>query len=621
VDDTVKLPFLAPKGLGQYCSFNFDSGSLDRYVLVDSTPTIRIEPKYHWNSEWLWFAVRSKSWAGKTPHFLINKADRFSTPTTEECQAVWSTSPDTNTWYKFANQAVGATDIEFYHDSAFPSGMIYVAYLPLYPFSRVQRKVTEWASSDPRVTDTPSSTNFILGYTTARDNGDGRTVPALPYYAFMITNENENTKNNMVLTAGNHPSETIGNFQLEGAVNWLLDGSPEAELILDWFNVYVYPCVNPQGRWGGWFRSCPEDATRDHNREWDDTALEDVHAFRDAMAADTGSTIEVSIDFHASAGDTNGYMWAVDHTSALYANWLAKMIEWQANFTYADNNYSTMLTQQWMTAFSSKLSITCEYGANHTDGIAEWVTQGEYAMLSIEAMLLEDVFTNGPAIVQVGSYDFNGSTDRIDWASVQNLVGTPVSVSSWVKLDGFTTPNDYIFHAHASGNTNYALLVSLVGTSTIQFVRNGATILTKAGYTVALGSTWHHILVTHDGVITTHASAHVYIDNTECTTYVNEVNGATEVAPAGSWSVGGRIYDDTRNFDGHICQVAVWDRVVNSTERASLAAGYAPDVAAPTDLIFYWKGNTDSEVASPGGNGTADGTTYVADDGPTIIYE
>jgi len=69
--------------------------------------------------------------------------------------------------------------------------------------------------------------------------------------------------------------------------------------------------------------------------------------------------------------------------------------------------------------------------------------------------------------------------------------------------------------------------------------------------------------------------------------------------------------------------MAVWSRVITSTEIANLAAGHAPDLAAATDLEFYWKGNTaslDDEITS--GEGTADGTTSVTGvgNGPGIVY-
>jgi len=100
-------------------------------------------------------------------------------------------------------------------------------------------------------------------------------------------------------------------------------------------------------------------------------------------------------------------------------------------------------------------------------------------------------------------------------------------------------------------------------------------------------------------------------------------NGATEDAHAGKFCMGGRTYDDARNFNGKIAQVGVWNRVLTAGEIANLAAGYAPDLAAASGLQFYFKGNTSSLVAvPPTSTGTADGTTSVTGvgNGPSIVY-
>jgi hypothetical protein len=54
---------------------------------------------------------------------------------------------------------------------------------------------------------------------------------------------------------------------------------------------------------------------------------------------------------------------------------------------------------------------------------------------------------------------------------------------------------------------------------------------------------------------------------------------------------------------------------------ANLAAGYSPSLITPAPS-FYFKGNTDSLTAAPGGAGTADGTTQLtgAGTGPAIYY-
>jgi len=592
---------------------NFDQGAATS--VVDSG-SIRIAPRTDWNSEWLWWAARSDRMGGKTPHFLIAKASRVTAPAANENLAVWSTALDTDTWYAFDNQSVGASDIEFYNNAPFPNGRIYISYLPLYPFARVGRVFREWIK-DARVT------LKYAGQATPRAGAEGRRAPGLPFYGLLVTNASGYTKNNMVLAAGTHPSETRGPYQLEGAMNWLLGGSPEAEFLLDWFNVYVYPCLNPQGVNGGYFRSQPEDATKDPNRYYDTPGtLEQIDALVAAWTANHAD-IEVGVSFHAYADDSTTIGFAVDATEALHAAFAAKMTALEA--TYTINTFNTAGTdfKLWLDSYSAALSVDQEAGSHTSHTVAKIKTYGEETLKSITALHADGKFTNGPGI---GSRDFNGATDRIDWASAGNLTGHALSISFWVNCDALNAAaNQYVLCIHDASDASFGIIVNISHATNkyIGFLVNATTDLQQSSAANAIVlDTWQQFIITWDGVITTASSVHIYRGGTELT-YSVTTNGATETTHSGSWSLGGRKTDDNRNHDGMIAQVGVWNRVLTAGEIANLAAGYAPDLAAASDLLFYFKGNTSSLVAvPPTSTGTADGTTSVTGvgNGPSIVY-
>ena len=125
-----------------------------------------------------------------------------------------------------------------------------------------------------------------------------------------------------------------------------------------------------------------------------------------------------------------------------------------------------------------------------------------------------------------------------------------------------------------------------------------------------------HVLITHDGTINDSTTVKIYADNAG--TYGDDINGASETASTGKWCIGGRTYDDNRNFDGKIAEVAVWNRVLSAGEIANLAGGYAPSLV-PTNLVFYFSGKSDDLTAEVGGEGTATGAVYDAAH-PTIDY-
>lgn len=582
----------------------FDSGSA---ASVIDTGTIRITPRMDWNSQWGWFAIRSDRLGGKIPRFLVAKANRYNTPAASETMAVWATSLDTDTWNQFDNQSVGASDIEFYNNSPFPNRTIYIAHYPMYPFSRIGRVFREWIK-DTRVT------LKYAGQATRRANAGGLTAPGLPFYGLHLTNASGYTKNNLVVCARNHPSETQGSFQLEGAMSWILGGSAEAEFLLDWFNVYVYPCLNPQGALGGYFRSSPEDATKDHNRYWDVDTLESIAAFRAAINTDTSGVVDVGVDFHGSIGAMYTYASLPDNTTTLAVALETEMDVYDP--TYYDEALALSTTSvAYLESLGADLATSAELGLLNTKTIANWKTAGQYVLQSITNMHADGRWPNGPG---VGSRDFNGSTDRIDWSAVWNPSGSAFTISAMVYMDGNAT-NSYLLCIHDSGDTSYGLVFNLTNNTQVNLIRRAATV-DYIWYKAALVplTSWHNVIITSDGGLLS-GSVSIYLDGASQTISFDNGSGS-ETAHTGSWSLGGRIYSDTRNFDGKLAQMRVFDRVLTAAEIALEAAGV---VTTTSGLKFYFKGNTSSLVATPPtSTGTADGTTSVTGvgNGPSIIY-
>lgn len=355
--------------------------------------TYRITPINHWNNQWAWWAFRSRTIAGTTPIFKIAKADHYNLEAGERL-CCWATQSDTDTWYDFDNVTIGAVDIEFSNDAAFPSNTyIYVSALPMYPFNRIQRKVNQWSTSR-WVNQTPSTTNFIISNSTSRLTMDSRIVPALPFYGLKITGDRIGSKNKAILSSCNHPSETPGPFALEGAIDYLLGTSAEAEILRDYFEFYVYPCLNPQGVWSGYFRSCPQDATKDHNREWDANDLECTTAFRAAMVADTGGTIDVGLDYHSemTATDIYGSVQTGD-TGGNYDYFNTEMQALDADFNLSASDIQDSLRYLWKGTYSASLAMSVEHGGELARGVASYKTLGENTMKALYEMQVDGRFT------------------------------------------------------------------------------------------------------------------------------------------------------------------------------------------------------------------------------------
>jgi hypothetical protein len=365
--------------------------------------TYRITPRKSWNSQWWWYAFRSSAIAGATPHFLLAKAGHYQDSYATQRYCCWATELDTDTWHEFDNFSIGAVDYEFYNDDPFPAdSTIYICHNPAYPYSRVQRKIGEWSAS-AKMHETASTTDFVFDTATARDNRDGRIAPALNFYAFKLTDAGSaETKNKAVLLTFNHPGEGDGAMSFEGAINFLLGGSAEAETLLDWFEFYCYPCSAPQGLWGGYYRSEPQDPDRDHNYWSSSGVLESIDAHKIAMLADTGGAVHLALDMHAANRWCDGYHHLVVDSLATGENqafYDAVVARNGANFAYRTG--STSLCSWWAANLNGggvlKVNgVTEANGRNTYTMITDYKKLGADLMGAIYDLLIAGKFPNHP---------------------------------------------------------------------------------------------------------------------------------------------------------------------------------------------------------------------------------
>jgi hypothetical protein len=115
----------------------------------------------------------------------------------------------------------------------------------------------------------------------------------------------------------------------------------------------------------------------------------------------------------------------------------------------------------------------------------------------------------------------------------------------------------------------------------------------------------------------------MYKDGVESASYAAVQNGSGANTASGKWVIGGFYEMDNFNINGRMAQNCVWNRVITPTEIANLAAGRAPDLAAPLGMQSYLKSNTASLAdAVDAVDWVADGTTQLTGvgNGPAIVY-
>lgn len=141
-----------------------------------------------------------------------------------------------------------------------------------------------------------------LPMTLSQTDEIGQIVPAQPIRALTIGGG----VRRIVLMAGQHGYEDIGDLCLRGAIgHLLLPSSGPLRAAATW---HIYPQANPSGRYGGHWRGAwePGKPLSDPNREWTAaTAMDCTTKLRSRILADTGGSFAALVDFHSNNG--NGY--------------------------------------------------------------------------------------------------------------------------------------------------------------------------------------------------------------------------------------------------------------------------------------------------------------------------
>lgn len=187
------------------------------------------------------------------------------------------------------------------------------------------------------------------------------------------------------------------------------------------------------------------------------------------------------------------------------------------------------------------------------------------------------------------STDFNGTTDRIDYANFKDFDTGNFSVCMWAYHEDVSS-NQYLALSQLSGDASNGRFLfwhsSFIG-GAVSFTFNTSSSTgqrASATGTVSI-NTWHHFCSTTDNVHTNMDGTKMYIDGSEITYDTDTDGSGTATDGSGSFVIGGRIQDDNRNFNGKIVGYGIWSRILSDAEVASLADGFMPE-CFPEDLIF-----------------------------------
>lgn len=250
----------------------FDSGNI--IVNDASSPSdIRLEiRKDHQSDFYQWFHFRVSGVKDTPLTMTIEKAD----------QAAY-----VDGWPGYKARVSYDRETWFMVDTTFDGKNLIIKHTPevdnvwfayFAPFSMDRHfDLVAWAAT------APMATNTVLGQTL-----DGQDLDMIT-----IDNGNGAEKLNCWLIARQHPGESMAEWWMEGALNFLLDEeNPTAQKLLDQCRFHIVPNMNPDGSARGHLRT--NAAGMNLNREWAEPTMEEspeVYLVRQKMH-------ETGVDFH-----------------------------------------------------------------------------------------------------------------------------------------------------------------------------------------------------------------------------------------------------------------------------------------------------------------------------------
>ncbi len=259
-----------------HISQNFDGGNIE-IVSAESASDIRLNIRHDKDSQFYqWFYFRLSGARGVACTLKILNAAGAAYPKGFEDYRV-AYSYDRQQWHRWPTALV---DSELTIEITPEQDSLYFAYFTPYSMER-------HADLIARSLQSPRCSLEVLGQSL-----DGQDIDLLK-----VSGGGSQPTKQCWLIARQHPGETMAQWWMEGALEWLLDAENEQNrALLERCTFYIVPNMNPDGSRRGHLRT--NAAGRNLNREWADPALDsapEVYVVREAMAREG---VDFFLDVH-----------------------------------------------------------------------------------------------------------------------------------------------------------------------------------------------------------------------------------------------------------------------------------------------------------------------------------
>lgn len=346
----------APAGPTGAVSADFEGGALAAWEHAEDggfDVTLATAPGGH--SHWYSFRILGRRGVETPVRFLNSQSADWESAWPVERPVV--SEDDGATWQRIDRAAYSGFFFRFRYTPA--SDRSWIASTVPYDFSRWTARFAALKEHD----------------LVSRAEVIGVSLEGRPVHHVVVGGGGDDPVPAIWVIARQHPDETPASWMLEGLLEWLLSGSPDAAALLSRVSVHLVPFMNPDGAVHGFQRV--NTAGVDLNRQWDSpdpSVAPTVAAVQAAMEADAGGSggVLLFVDLHGDPGGRWNYMFAQEHTEeARRASeaFMARMAAETALFSAAAGRFFQFVdvdhAQGWVTGRFGAPAYTLE--ASHND--------------------------------------------------------------------------------------------------------------------------------------------------------------------------------------------------------------------------------------------------------------
>lgn len=189
--------------------------------------------------------------------------------------------------------------------------------------------------------------------------------------------------------------------------------------------------------------------------------------------------------------------------------------------------------------------------------------------------------------------NFDAVDDRINFGTLGDQVFTEngvITISAWIYPRSGGTAGIGRIVNRGSSLVSHGPRFAMTTTSTLSFQIQATTQMVRNSSNNSVTfNIWQHVLVTWTGDVTLASDVHIYVNGIE-TSYKTTTNGSSPATDNSTRElVIGNNSDFTRDFDGWIEEVAIWNVILTASEIAQLACPRrgTPLQIQPSSLQLY----------------------------------